>query len=169
MLSRNAEGKRISARTDSHRQRGAVKASARRPPCPSASKARTRLMSAIRSVKNESTEEELARILRRNGMSGWRRHLTLPGRPDFAFRQDRLAVFVDGCFWHGCPRCYKLPRRNRAYWTYKKQRNRARDRTVTRQLRSLGWKVFRIWEHELRQRGTIVAARLQAARTAAIT
>src|SRR5271156_4420512 len=65
---------------------------------------RSRVMGATRARGNLSTELALARAFRLLGVSGWRRHLTIPGRPDFAFRQERLAIFADGCFWHGCPR-----------------------------------------------------------------
>jgi DNA mismatch endonuclease Vsr len=71
-------------------------------------------------------------------------------RPDFVFQEARVAVFVDGCFWHGCPRCYVRPRGNAAFWRKKLATNRARDRRVNRALRRLGWRVVRIWEHELR-------------------
>ena len=81
---------------------------------------------------------------------GWRRHLPLPGRPDFAFRAERVLVFVDGCFWHGCARCYRRPASNRKYWDAKVLRNQARDREVTRELKKRGWRVLRIWEHELK-------------------
>ena len=70
-------------------------------------------------------------------------------RPDFVFRKARVAVFVDGCFWHGCPKHCKLPVNNRAFWRRKLAVNRARDRLVTRSLRRLGWRVIRLWEHEL--------------------
>jgi DNA mismatch endonuclease (patch repair protein) len=71
-------------------------------------------------------------------------------------------VFVDGCFWHGCPQCYRRPASNRKYWDEKVQRNRARDRAVVRALRAEGWKVVRIWEHQLAH-SRRVASRLQKA------
>jgi DNA mismatch endonuclease (patch repair protein) len=70
-------------------------------------------------------------------------------RPDFVFRTQRLAVFVDGCFWHGCPRHATWPRQNAKFWREKILRNRTRDRLVTRTLRAHGWTVLRLWEHEL--------------------
>ena len=73
-------------------------------------------------------------------------------RPDFVFPKLRLAVFVDGCFWHGCPRHETKPRHNAAFWGKKFARNKARDRLVTRTLRQSGWRVLRIWEHELARR-----------------
>jgi DNA mismatch endonuclease (patch repair protein) len=71
------------------------------------------------------------------------------GRPDFVFREERLAVFVDGCFWHCCPKCGNMPASNREFWRTKLGKNKLRDRHVTRTLRTEGWKVLRIWEHEL--------------------
>jgi len=71
------------------------------------------------------------------------------GRPDFVFPARRLAVFVDGCFWHGCPRHGTMPKGNRSFWRAKITRNRERDREVGAELRRLGWKVLRVWEHEL--------------------
>jgi DNA mismatch endonuclease (patch repair protein) len=87
--------------------------------------------------------------LRDGHISGWRRHLQLPGKPDFAFPLRKVVVFVDGCFWHGCPKCYRLPEDNRDYWVVKWNTNRRRDRRVSRLLVAKGWKVLRIWEHTL--------------------
>ncbi|MFI5336411.1 MAG: very short patch repair endonuclease [Opitutales bacterium] len=111
---------------------------------------RSALMARIRGRGNEATELALARLLRSEGITGWRRHTALFGRPDFAFCRARSVIFVDGCFWHGCPRCYCRPRSNRKFWDGKLRRNRARDRLVNRMLRAAGWMVLRIWEHELR-------------------
>jgi DNA mismatch endonuclease (patch repair protein) len=88
-------------------------------------------------------------MFRRAGIAGWRRHQSLPGRPDFTFKAERLVVFVDGCFWHGCPRCYKAPATNAAFWEEKLATNRRRDRRVSSALRARGWSVIRLWEHEL--------------------
>jgi len=111
---------------------------------------RSRNMSRIKSKGNKTTEYAFIRLLREAGISGWRRHLALPGKPDFVFRSQRLAVFCDGCFWHGCPRCYRLPEDNRAYWRSKVISNRNRDRRNARELRSRNWRVLRIWEHSLK-------------------
>jgi DNA mismatch endonuclease (patch repair protein) len=72
-------------------------------------------------------------------------------RPDFVFPKLRLAVFVDGCFWHACPLHATQPRNHAAFWRKKLAANQARDRRVNRALRRAGWRVLRIWEHELRQ------------------
>lgn len=69
-------------------------------------------------------------------------------RADMLFRSQRVAVFIDGCYWHGCPAHYQAPSRNAAYWRDKLAGNRARDRDTDRMLREAGWTVVRIWEHE---------------------
>ena len=114
------------------------------------SRKRSQVMSRIRSQGNKETEIVLLSILRSHKISGWRRHLPLPGRPDFAFPKERLILFVDGCFWHGCPCCYRRPKSRTSYWNEKFQRNKNRDREVGRILRRKGWRVMRIWHHELR-------------------
>ena len=70
-------------------------------------------------------------------------------RPDFVFRKQRTAIFVDGCFWHGCPKHATKPANNRAFWKKKLAGNKTRDRVVNRTLRRSGWRVVRIWEHQL--------------------
>jgi DNA mismatch endonuclease (patch repair protein) len=110
---------------------------------------RTRNMSSIRSKGNATTEVAFLAILRESKVTGWRRHPNLPGKPDFVFKKNKVAVFLDGCFWHGCPRCYRLPDDNRTYWKSKVTKNRLRDRRRNRELRSLGWRVLRFWEHSL--------------------
>ncbi|HEV2327505.1 MAG TPA: very short patch repair endonuclease [Verrucomicrobiae bacterium] len=111
---------------------------------------RSKVMAAIRSKGNKETELRLALILRAHGIKGWRRHRPLPGKPDFVFPTQRLAVFVDGCFWHGCPKHGRNPDSNQHYWLAKLKRNRMRDKMVNRALRVSGWKVLRLWEHDLR-------------------
>jgi DNA mismatch endonuclease (patch repair protein) len=110
---------------------------------------RSMVMSLIRSKGNKGTELALASLMRRARITGWRRHIQLPGKPDFTFREKRLTVFVDGCFWHKCPRCYREPKSRKDYWVEKIRRNQERDRKWNRVLRSKGWAVIRIWECEL--------------------
>lgn len=140
---------------------------------------RSDVMSRIRSRGNKATELALAKLFRRHGITGWRRHVQvriaerrtrskadegtagnpfrtphsafriLAVRPDFVFLKLRLAVFVDGCFWHGCPKHATWPKGNAAFWRKKFATNKARDRLVSRTLRRGGWRVLRIWEHEL--------------------
>jgi DNA mismatch endonuclease, patch repair protein len=110
------------------------------------SEARSRIMSAIRGRGNQTTELRVAKLLRSWGLRGWRRHQALPGRPDFAWPRIRVALFVDGCFWHGCPKCYRPPSSHKSYWAGKLSDNRARDRRANQRLRKLGWQVIRVWE-----------------------
>jgi DNA mismatch endonuclease (patch repair protein) len=117
---------------------------------------RSAIMAAVRSVGNKATELCLVEIFRSNGIKGWRRHLNMRGKPDFTFRQHKLAIFVDGCFWHGCPTHLRMPVSNKDYWAQKIQRNVRRDKTTTRELRRSGWRVLRVWEHELRKPSTVV-------------
>jgi DNA mismatch endonuclease, patch repair protein len=114
---------------------------------------RSEVMARIRSHGNKDTELALLRLLRRQGLSGWRRLQPVFGRPDFVFPKARVAVFVDGCFWHGCPKHATVPASNRAFWKRKLTANRRRDRLVNRTLRRMGWRVVRIWEHDLRKAG----------------
>jgi DNA mismatch endonuclease (patch repair protein) len=108
-------------------------------------------MSLIRGKDNRDTEQTLLALLKRDKITGWRRHLALPGKPDFAFTKQKVAVFVDGCFWHGCPKCYTRPKSNRKFWDKKREDNMTRDKRVNRQLRQQGWKVIRIWQHSLQK------------------
>ena len=114
---------------------------------------RSRRMSGVRSKGNRSTEWRLRSALMRHGIKDWRMHLpSLSGIPDFAFPRLRIAIFIDGCFWHGCPRCDRpLPKTNRTYWSNKLQFNIARAKRVNRNLRKNGFQVIRIWEHEIRR------------------
>ena len=117
---------------------------------------RSWVMSRIRGKGNEKTEVRLARLLHEAGIKGWRRHLPIPGRPDFSFRKQKVALFVDGCFWHGCPRCFRLPKQNRAFWKAKIEGNRRRDWSVNGRLRRLGWKVMRVRECTLRKQNKVL-------------
>lgn len=130
---------------------------------------RSEVMSRIRSHGNMDTEEALVKLFRAEGFTGWRRQKEIRSvgfrtgpngaartifrvRPDFVFPKLRLAVFVDGCFWHSCPKHATKPKANASFWQQKFEANRARDRLVNRSLRGAGWRVLRIWEHELTTR-----------------
>jgi DNA mismatch endonuclease (patch repair protein) len=110
---------------------------------------RSEVMSRIRGSGNRDTEIALAKLFRRHGVTGWRRNQPVFGKPDFIFPKFKLAIFVDGCFWHGCPKHATRPKNNRAFWHRKLSANKKRDRLVTQTLRKAGWRVLRIWEHEL--------------------
>ena len=94
----------------------------------------------------------------RAGIKGWETNVEeLPGKPDFFFHKKNIAVFVDGCFWHGCPKHYRAPKTNRAYWARKVARNRKTDKRKSIELRKEGWTVIRLWEHTIRKPSKILA------------
>lgn len=111
---------------------------------------RSAVMARVRGTGNASTELRLIAVFRAEGVTGWRRKAPVFGKPDFVFPKRKLAVFVDGCFWHGCPEHGTVPATRREFWETKIARNRARDREVNRELKKRGWRVLRLWEHELR-------------------
>lgn len=112
---------------------------------------RSSIMRAVKSKGGRSTERKLRSAIASQGISGWKTNVEeLPGKPDVVFIRERLAVFVDGCFWHGCPKCYRRPRSNRSYWDAKVARNIERDRRQRRKLRTLGWSVIQLWEHDFK-------------------
>jgi DNA mismatch endonuclease (patch repair protein) len=94
-------------------------------------------------------------MLVRHQIKGWKLNATeFIGTPDFAFPAKRIAIFIDGCFWHGCPLCGHTPKTNSEYWSAKIARNKERDKRTTRQLRKQGFKVIRIWECALKKNPT---------------
>jgi DNA mismatch endonuclease, patch repair protein len=113
---------------------------------------RSALMSRVRSRGNATTELRMVHLLRSAKLFGWRRHLPLPGSPDFAWERERVALFVHGCFWHGhnCDRNL-VPRSNTAAWMEKIGRTRRRDAGSAALLRSGGWSVVTVWECRLRK------------------
>lgn len=122
---------------------------------------RSEVMSKIRGHDNITTELYFRKLLKKFKIKGWRRHgRHLPGTPDFYFLKQRVAVFLDGCFWHGCPTCTKgrLPVNNAAFWKQKLLMNKTRDRRFSRELRQMSWKVLRIWEHKLKGQDKTIAA-----------
>ena len=113
---------------------------------------RSALMAKVRSAGNRSTEGKVETALKEARIKGWRKHpKDIPGSPDFYFPKAKLAVFVDGCFWHACPQCGRLPSSNFEYWIPKIDSNRRRDNRIRRHLRALGFHVMRIWEHDLKR------------------
>ncbi|MBV6397604.1 MAG: Very short patch repair protein [Anaerolineales bacterium] len=118
---------------------------------------RSEVMSRIKGKGNKDTELAMIQILRKNHVSGWRRNQAVLGKPDFVFPKLKIALFVDGCFWHGCPKHSNMPRNNRKFWEKKLQQNKDRDKYVSRELKKAGWKVIRVWEHELKFSEKIVA------------
>lgn len=127
---------------------------------------RGEIMARIRSA-GMRPERRLGELLRAMlpGEEILERPEDLPGRPDFYLPRLRLAVFADGCFFHGCPKHLRMPASHRAYWERKIRRNVERDRRTRRELRRLGIRVARVWEHELK--GSAAAARRKIRRALA--
>ena len=125
---------------------------------------RSQLMSRVHSTGNKTTELRMASLLRKAGITGWRRHVPILGRPDFTFPKSRIVLFVDGCFWHG-HNCGKnvRPRTNAMAWQEKLENNKRRDRRVTRQLQREGWCVLRVWECKLAEHPNICLQRIKRA------
>jgi len=110
---------------------------------------RSEVMSRVLGHGNKATELAVIKFFRRHHITNWRRYQPLFGKPDFVFLKPKLAVFVDGCFWHSCPKHATQPASNRAFWKKKLTRNKVRDEFVKRTLRARGWRILRIWQHEL--------------------
>lgn len=112
---------------------------------------RKRTMQAVKS-KGTRLEKQLFAMLSRMGISGWKKNVKdILGKPDVAFLNRKIAIFVDGCFWHGCPHCHrKLPKTNHEYWERKIKRNVELAEFYNEQLSREGWTVIRIWEHEIK-------------------
>lgn len=127
---------------------------------------RSAVMAKVKSKGNKSTEWRVRAWMIRAGLSGWRVcPADIAGSPDFVFDRERLVIFTDGCFWHGCPQCAKRPSSNTDYWDQKIERNVMRDRRTTRALKREGWKVLRIWEHDLKDPARVlgrIARRLRS-------
>jgi len=128
---------------------------------------RSRNMRAIRSSGNVTTEKRLAALFKAHRIRGWRSQPPdILGKPDFIIRRKHIIIFVDGCFFHGCPRCGHIPRTNRTYWAAKISRNIRRDQMISKRLRVLGYRVIRIWECQLRENPNLCLGRvLRATRT----
>lgn len=134
------------------------------PPFNKPAENRSRNMRAIRSSGNKTTEARLVSLLRQHRVRGWRLHpANTLGNPDLVIRRQRVAVFVDGCFWHGCPKCGHIPKTNRAYWKAKIARNLRRDALMSRRLRTSGFRVLRLRECDLRERPAQCLRRIRRA------
>ncbi len=111
---------------------------------------RSAIMARVQSTGNRSTEVRVEKALNEAGIAGWEKHPAILGRPDFYFPDLRLVVFVDGCYWHACPRHVRFPKAQADYWRSKIDRNRRRDNRIRRKLRQNGYHVMRVWEHDLK-------------------
>lgn len=117
---------------------------------------RSAIMKKVKSSGNKSTEGELIRFFRNEGIKGWRRHYPVKGHPDFTFPKEKIVVFVDGCFWHGHDCRNTRPAENKEYWEKKRCRNIEHDREVTALFENRGWIVIRVWECELKKKNVSI-------------
>ena len=123
---------------------------------------RSKIMAKVKSKGNRSTERRLRACLASLGIRGWTMHSkAIPGRPDFSFEDKKVAIFVDGCFWHGCPNCCRRPNSRQDYWNAKIDKNMQRDLDTTKALEATGWVVYRIWEHEIKSNARNIASKIQ--------
>lgn len=113
---------------------------------------RSQIMKNVKSSGNKSTEEKLIAYFRENSIVGWKRHYDVKGHPDFVFLDKKIAIFVDGCFWHGHDCRNTRPSDNAEYWNKKRQKNQKHDNEVTALFQSRGWIVVRVWECELQKK-----------------
>ena len=119
-------------------------------------------MSMIKS-KNTKPEIKLRKYLWSNGLRGYRIHPKLKGKPDIVYTKHKLVIFIDGCFWHKCPKCFKLPKSNVAFWQNKINENVIRDKKTKIVLKKEGWIVLRFWEHEVEKDVEKVYTRIKSA------
>lgn len=113
---------------------------------------RSIIMSKVQSKGNKSTEMRLITIFEEHGIKGWRRNYPVKGHPDFVFLKKKIAIFVDGCFWHGHDCRNTRPEHNKDFWATKRERNLAHDEMITDKFVKRGWIVIRIWECELKKK-----------------
>lgn len=116
-------------------------------------------MSRIKG-RNTKPEIKLRKILSKNGLRGYRIHYNISGKPDIVFPRKKFVIFLDGCFWHRCPSCFIKPETHKSFWEKKITGNAERDKKVTKTLKSSGWKVMRLWEHEIRKNPDRLLARI---------
>ena len=113
---------------------------------------RSDIMKKVRPSGNKTTELRLIKYFSSNHITGWRRKYKVKGHPDFVFLDRRIAIFVDGCFWHGHDCRNTRPADNAEYWSEKRERNIKHDQEITELFEKRGWTVIRIWECELKRK-----------------
>lgn len=113
---------------------------------------RSEIMRKVHPKGNKTTELKLIEYFRKEHITGWRRNYKIKGKPDFVFSKLRIAIFVDGCFWHGHDCRNTKPKDNCEFWDRKAEYNKKHDADITSYLQNLNWKVVRIWECELKKK-----------------
>lgn len=118
-------------------------------------KKRSEIMKKVRSNNNKSTELKLIKLFNEHEITGWQRNYKVKGHPDFVFLKEKIAIFVDGCFWHGHDCRNTRPKDNAEYWQKKRERNIKHDKEITQLFENRGWYVLRIWECELKKQNQL--------------
>ncbi len=113
---------------------------------------RSQIMKKVRPSGDKTTELKLIEYFNAAHITGWRRNYKVKGHPDFVFLDKRIAIFVDGCFWHGHDCRNTRPAENADYWNKKRTKNIEHDLAVTELFEHRGWTVIRIWECELKKK-----------------
>ena len=117
-------------------------------------------MSRIRS-RNTKPEITIRKKLYQTGLRNYRLHYKLPGKPDIVYPRGKIAIFVDGCFWHKCPKCFVKPSSNIKFWEKKIASNTSRDKRISQLLKAEGWGVIRFWEHDIKNNLNACCTRVQ--------
>jgi len=113
-------------------------------------KKRSEIMSAVRS-KDTKIEIAFRKALWKQGFRYRKNSAKYFGKPDLVLKKYKTAIFIDSCFWHGCKKHCRIPATNKKYWTDKINRNKERDKEVNKFYKKTGWKIIRIWEHDLQK------------------
>jgi DNA mismatch endonuclease (patch repair protein) len=124
-------------------------------------KKRTQIMKAVKS-KNTKLEQKVFKELRRRGLRFRTNVSNLPGKPDIAIKKYKIVIFIDSCFWHGCPLHCRMPKTNIEYWQNKIKRNRERDKLITETYKKKNWHILRVWEHELKENFDKIIDKIEA-------
>jgi DNA mismatch endonuclease, patch repair protein len=111
--------------------------------------------------KNTGPEVKLRKLLFANGIRGYRIYYEIPGKPDIVFVKKKIAIFIDGCYWHKCPVCFQEPETRKEFWMKKIHSNVERDKKINDKLQKEGWNVIRIWEHEIRKKPEKIVSEIQ--------
>jgi len=121
---------------------------------------RSKVMASIRG-KNTRPEVTIRKILWKKGMRYRLHNKSVFGTPDISLKKRKIAIFVDGCFWHGCNRCYKEPKTNVEFWRNKIIQNKKRRIKVRRHLKKEGWRILEFWEHEINSDPVLVSKKIK--------
>jgi len=123
-------------------------------------KKRSEIMSKVKS-KDSKIEVNFRKAIWKAGFRYRKNSTKYFGKPDMVLPKYKTAIFIDSCFWHGCKRHCRLPAARKKYWTTKIERNKERDKEVNRYYKKIGWKVIRVWEHEIKKKTDAVIRKIK--------